>query len=86
MEIIFAGTPPFAAVALDALHAADHKIALVLTQPDRPAGRGRQALSSAVKRRASELGLTVLQPRSLKDADVVTTLRAVQADAMIVAA
>jgi methionyl-tRNA formyltransferase len=86
MKIIFAGTPPFAAVALDALHEAGHEIALVLTQPDRPAGRGRQALSSAVKRRAGELGLTVLQPLSLKDGDVATRLSALGADAMVVAA
>ncbi|HEY0336844.1 MAG TPA: methionyl-tRNA formyltransferase [Burkholderiales bacterium] len=86
MKIIFAGTPPFAAVALDALHDAGHEIALVLTQPDRPAGRGRQALSSAVKRRAGELGLTMLQPLSLKDGDVATRLSALGADAMVVAA
>jgi methionyl-tRNA formyltransferase len=86
MKIIFAGTPPFAAVALDALHDAGHEIALVLTQPDRPAGRGRQALASAVKRRAGELGMTLLQPSSLKDADVVTALSAVGPDAMVVAA
>jgi methionyl-tRNA formyltransferase len=86
MKIIFAGTPPFAAVALDALHDAGHEIALVLTQPDRPAGRGRQALSSAVKRRAGALGLTVLQPLSLKDRDVATRISALGADAMVVAA
>jgi methionyl-tRNA formyltransferase len=86
MKIVFAGTPPFAAVALDALHDAGHEIVFVLTQPDRPAGRGRQPLASAVKRRASDLGLTLLQPRSLKDPDVATMLGAVEADAMVVAA
>jgi methionyl-tRNA formyltransferase len=86
MKIVFAGTPSFAAVALDALHGAGHEIAFVLTQPDRPAGRGRQPLASAVKRCASDLGLTLLQPLSLKDPDVATKLGAVRAEAMVVAA
>ena len=48
MKLIFAGTPEFATVALNALHAAGHEIALVLTQPDRPAGRGMYARESRV--------------------------------------
>jgi Methionyl-tRNA formyltransferase len=51
MRLIFAGTPAFAAAALDALAEAGHDIALVLTQPDRPAGRGMKLTPSAVKRR-----------------------------------
>lgn len=66
MRIAFAGTPEFAAVALDALHAAGHEIALVLTQPDRPAGRGQQLQPSAVKQRALVHGLPLAQPRSLR--------------------
>lgn len=66
MRIAFAGTPEFAAVALDALHAAGHEIALVLTQPDRPAGRGQQLQASAVKQRALALGLPLAQPRGLR--------------------
>ena len=66
MRIAFAGTPEFAAVALDALVAAGHEISLVLTQPDRPAGRGQQLQPSAVKQRALALGLTLTQPRSLR--------------------
>ena len=66
MRIAFAGTPEFAAVALDALHAAGHEIALVLTQPDRPAGRGQQLQASAVKQRALALGLPRAQPRGLR--------------------
>jgi methionyl-tRNA formyltransferase len=66
MRIAFAGTPPFAAQALQALVAAGHEVALVLTQPDRPAGRGLQLQTSAVKRCALEAGLPVLQPRSLR--------------------
>jgi methionyl-tRNA formyltransferase len=66
MRLSFAGTPEFAAVALDALHAAGHEIALVLTQPDRPAGRGLQLQPSAVKQRALALGLPLAQPRGLR--------------------
>ena len=66
MRIAFAGTPEFAAVALDALVAAGHEISLVLTQPDRPAGRGQQLQPSAVKQRALALGLPLTQPRSLR--------------------
>ena len=66
MRIAFAGTPEFAAVALDALAAAGHEIALVLTQPDRPAGRGQQLQPSAVKQRALALGSPLAQPRSLR--------------------
>ena len=66
MRVAFAGTPEFAADALSALHAAGHDIVLVLTQPDRPAGRGMKMQPSAVKRRAQALGAPVAQPRSLK--------------------
>lgn len=66
MKIVFAGTPEFAACALAALHAAGHEIVLVLTQPDRPAGRGMQLQMSAVKQFAIEQGLPVGQPFSLK--------------------
>jgi len=86
MKIIFAGTPDFAAAALEALHAAGHEIALVLTQPDRPAGRGLQPAPSAVKRLAQDLGLSVAQPRTLKDAAAVAPLRMLGAQAMVVAA
>ncbi len=66
MKIVFAGTPEFAAVALAALHAAGVEIALVLTQPDRPAGRGMQLHASAVKQFALAHGIEVLQPLSLR--------------------
>ncbi|WHZ10055.1 MAG: Methionyl-tRNA formyltransferase [Burkholderiaceae bacterium] len=66
MRIIFAGTPEFARVALRGLLGAGHEVALVLTQPDRPAGRGLQTLPSPVKRLALEQGLSVIQPRSLR--------------------
>ena len=66
MKIIFAGTPAFAATALAALHAAGFEIVLVLTQPDRPAGRGMQLHPSAVKEFALAQGIPVAQPTSLR--------------------
>ncbi|MDP2879735.1 MAG: methionyl-tRNA formyltransferase [Sulfuricella sp.] len=86
MRLIFAGTPEFAAVALVALIEAGHDVALVLTQPDRPAGRGMRLTPSPVKQLALRHGLSVLQPAALKDAEVRAQLAAVNADAMIVAA
>jgi len=66
MKIIYAGTPEFAAVALEALHAAGHEITLVLTQPDRPAGRGMQLHASPVKQWALAHGVALAQPVSLR--------------------
>ncbi len=66
MKVIFAGTPEFAAVALAALHEAGIEIPLVLTQPDRPAGRGMQLQPSPVKQLAQRLGMPVAQPVSLR--------------------
>ena len=86
MRLIFAGTPEFAACALAALHGAGHEIALVLTQPDRPAGRGLKLAPGAVKALAQERGLAVYQPGSLKDVQTQETLRAAGADLMVVAA
>lgn len=86
MRIIFAGTPIFAATALDALLKADHEIVLVLTQPDRPAGRGMRTAASAVKLLAQQQDLALLQPLTLKSAEIQTQLLALSADVMIVAA
>ncbi|MFZ0107820.1 MAG: methionyl-tRNA formyltransferase [Thiobacillus sp.] len=86
MRLIFAGTPAFAAAALDALADAGHEIALVLTQPDRPAGRGMKLTPSAVKQSAQARGLPVFQPTSLKSAEAQDALRAVAAEVMVVAA
>lgn len=66
LRIIFAGTPEFAQIALERLHAAGHTIALVLTQPDRPAGRGLKLHASAVKQFALDHAMPVAQPRSLR--------------------
>lgn len=86
MNILFAGTPAFAAAALDALLRAGHRVSLVLTQPDRPAGRGLKPQASAVKQLALSHQLPVAQPLSLKDEAVIAQLRAVDADVMVVAA
>ena len=94
MRLIFAGTPEFAQHALSALHAAGHEIALVLTQPDRPAGRGLQLQASPVKQFALAHQLPLAQPRSLRlDGKYPDDARAAQdaiaqaqAQAMVVAA
>ena len=87
MKLIFAGTPEFAATALAALFDAGHEIALALTQPDRPAGRGMQLQVSPVKTLALQRGVEVLQPLSLKkDLAAGARIAAVKAEAMIVAA
>ena len=94
MKLIFAGTPEFARVALAQLQAAGHDIALVLSQPDRPAGRGLKLQASPVKQFALHHAIEVAQPRSLrldgKFADDACAAReamlAVNADAMVVAA
>ncbi len=94
MRIIFAGTPEFARVALAQLHAAGFEIPLVLTQPDRPAGRGMKLQASSVKQFALDHHIPVVQPRSLRldgkyPEDAAAARAAIQdarADAMVVAA
>jgi methionyl-tRNA formyltransferase len=94
LKLIFAGTPEFAQVALAQLHAAGHDIVLVLSQPDRPAGRGLKLQASPVKQFALAHGMAVAQPRSLRldgkypeDAQAACqAIEAAQADAMVVAA
>ena len=87
MKVIFAGTPDFAAAALKAIAAAGFEIPLVLTQPDRPKGRGMQLAPSPVKQAALELGLRVAQPEKLRNnAEALQMLEEVEADVMVVAA
>ena len=86
MKLIFAGTPDFAAHALQALIDAGHEIPLVLTQPDRPAGRGMTLHASPVKQLAAVNGLAVFQPPTLRDPAAQERIRQVGAAAMIVAA
>ena len=86
MRVIFAGTPEFAARALEALNAAGHTIPLVLTQPDRPAGRGMKLRMSPVKEVALAHGLTIAQPENLKSDDARQPILDAHADVMVVAA
>ena len=87
MKVIFAGTPDFAAAALKAIAAAGFEVPLVLTQPDRPKGRGMQLAPSPVKQAALELGLRVAQPEKLRNnAEALQMLKEVEADVMVVAA
>lgn len=94
MRVVFAGTPEFARVALEALHRAGFTVPLVLTQPDRPAGRGMKLQASAVKQYALDHHLPVAQPRSLRldgkwPEDAAAARQAIaeaQADVMVVAA
>ena len=86
LKLIFAGTPLFAAAALAALHPAGHEIALVLTQPDRHAGRGMKLTSSAVAVEATRLGLRLAKPMTLKDSAIQVMLREMESEVMVVAA
>ncbi|MEO8003277.1 MAG: methionyl-tRNA formyltransferase [Betaproteobacteria bacterium] len=86
MRIAFAGTPVFAAIALQNLIDAKFDIALVLTQPDRPAGRGLQESASAVKQLALRQKLAIAQPPHLRNDDLPASLRASGAHALVVAA
>ncbi len=86
LRIAFAGTPEFALPALDALAASGHSLVGVLTQPDRPAGRGRALRASPVKLRALELGLPVAQPQRLSSAAELAPLRAWRPELMVVVA
>ena len=86
MDLVFAGTPRFAAIALQALIEAGHRVRLVLTQPDRAAGRGRRLEAPPVKCFAQDRGLAVMQPASLHDPNVVRALAVCAPEAIVVAA
>ena len=86
MRLIFAGTPEFAALALRDILAAGHQVALVLTQPDRPAGRGMSLQASPVKKQALAAEIEVFQPVTLKERAAQERLRKVNADLMVVVA
>jgi methionyl-tRNA formyltransferase len=94
LSVVFAGTPEFASAALAAIHEAGFAVPLVLTQPDRPAGRGMKLQASPVKRYAQEHGINVAQPPSLRRngkfpaeaAAAIDLLRATPHDVMVVAA
>ncbi len=86
MKIVFAGTPHFAAAALEAMLAQGFEVVGVLTQPDRPSGRGMQLTPSPVKQLASQHGLPLLQPATLKTAETQQAIAAFRPDVMVVAA
>jgi methionyl-tRNA formyltransferase len=86
LRVVFAGTPPFAARALEAILAAGHDVPLVLTQPDRPAGRGLHAAQSAVAQLASTRAIPLEKPVTLKDPAAHEGLIRARADVMVVAA
>jgi len=83
LNIVFAGTPEFAADHLAALLNTDHNIVGVYTQPDRPAGRGKKLTPSAVKCLAIEHNLPVFQPASFRDESTQSELAALNADLMV---
>ena len=86
LRIVFFGTPAFAVPTLDALLASPHHIGAVVTQPDRPRGRGQHTSDAPVKARALAAGVPVLQPTRLKDPAFVAELRALHVDLGVVAA
>jgi methionyl-tRNA formyltransferase len=86
LAVAFAGTPSFAVPALDAIAASHHRLAVVYTQPDRPAGRGQALAASPVKRRAQALGVALEQPESLRGPDAPARLSGHSPDVMVVVA
>lgn len=86
MKIVFMGTPEFAVSSLEALYESGHEVVLVVTQPDKPKGRGYTLTPSDVKKFALEHGTEVIAPISLKDEEVITQLRDTEADLFIVTA
>lgn len=86
LRIVFFGTPAFSVPTLEALLASRHQVAAVVTQPDKPRGRGQRTSDAPVKQRAAEAGLPVLQPAKLRDPAFVTALRDLGADLGVVIA
>jgi methionyl-tRNA formyltransferase len=86
LRIVFMGTPDFAVGVLKPLVEANHNIVAVITAPDKPAGRGRKVVASAVKEYALSMGLRILQPTHLKDEQFLEELRSLEANLQIVVA
>lgn len=85
-KIVFMGTPVFAVPSLRALHKAGHRIELVVSQPDRPKGRGRKLVAPPVKTVAQSLGCRIVQPRSVKTDEMVAFISGLEPDLLVVAA
>ena len=86
MKILFMGTPDFAAVPLKAILESDHEVVAVVTQPDKPKGRGNKVIYSSVKELALEYNIPILQPNRIKDKDAVNQVKAFQPDIIIAVA
>lgn len=86
MDVVFMGTPDFAVAALEAIIEAGHRVTAVVTQPDKPKGRGKEMQMPPVKECAVAHGIPVFQPVKIKDAEAVDTLRTYGADVFVVAA
>ena len=86
LRVVFLGTPQFAVPTLERLLASAHTVVGVVTQPDRPRGRGQKTSYAPVKARALDAGIPVLQPATLKDRDTIAAIAALHADIGVVAA
>ena len=86
MKVIFMGTPDFAVGALDAIVEAGHEVVLVVTQEDKPKGRGKEIQFTPVKEAAIRHGIEVYQPHRVKQEEPVAKLREYNADVFVVAA
>ena len=86
MKIIFMGTPDFSEGTLEALIEAGHEVCLVVTQPDKPKGRGKEMQPTPVKAAAMKHEIPVYQPKKIRDPECVEELRKYQADVMVVIA
>lgn len=86
MKIIFMGTPDFAINSLEALVKAEHQVCLVITQPDKPKGRGKKVLYTPVKEMALQYDLPILQPESIQNEEVITQIKNIKPDVIVVVA
>ena len=86
MKVIFMGTPDFAVQTLKRLISSGHEVTGVVTQPDKPKGRGKALSPTPVKEVALEAGIPVFQPRRVRDSEALETLRGIEADVIVVVA
>ena len=86
MKVVFMGTPDFSVGTLEALVEAGYEITGVVTQPDKPKGRGKQMMPTPVKEAAEKHGLPVYQPRRVRDAEAIEEIRKMEPDVIVVVA